>query len=292
MSRKPDAALKMFWGLVQARRLLARFRPDVVVGTGGYVSAPVVIAHKLRRGKILIHEQNAIPGKANLWMSSWVNQVCVTFEGTQRLFHNAEVEVTGMPIREEFAHLPAKIAAREQLSLRPDAFTVLVLGGSQGARKLNSLMTQAWPTVDDGCTQVLHQVGPKNLDSVSVPDASRYRIEGYIDVRPAMAAADIAVCRAGASTLGELAAAGLPAILVPYPYAYADHQTANARHLVDQGAALLMPEDSTTEESLTRAIVELRGDPHKRDNMSSAARAMARPDAARRVAELVIELGS
>jgi UDP-N-acetylglucosamine--N-acetylmuramyl-(pentapeptide) pyrophosphoryl-undecaprenol N-acetylglucosamine transferase len=283
---------------VQARRLLSRFKPDVVAGTGGYVSAPVILAQKLRKGKILIHEQNAIPGKANLWMSKWADQVCVTFEGTQRLFPVAQVEVTGMPIREAFAHLPGKAAAREHLNLRSDDFTVLVLGGSQGARKLNSLMTQAWPMLDDGSTQVLHQVGQKNLETVPVPtdaqgnQSTSYRIEGYIDAPPAMAAADIAVCRAGASTLAELAAAGLPAILVPYPYAYADHQTLNARHFVDRGTALLMPEDTTTIESLAEAIVELRGHPDKRDNMCNAARALARPDAARRVAELVTELGS
>jgi UDP-N-acetylglucosamine--N-acetylmuramyl-(pentapeptide) pyrophosphoryl-undecaprenol N-acetylglucosamine transferase len=261
----------------------------VVVGTGGYVSAPVIVAQKLRGGKVLIHEQNAIPGRANLWLSKFASQVCVTFEGSERFFPGGTVEVTGMPIREEFSRLPGKLEARRKLGLRDDAFTVLVSGGSQGARKLNSLMLEAWLAIDDGGAQVLHQVGPKNVDSVSAP-ADCYRVEGYLDNPAAMAAADIAVCRAGASTLAELAAAGLPAILIPYPYAYADHQTHNARHFVDKGAAILMPEDTATSAGLAEAIIELRASAEKRDNMTKAALALARPDAAKRVAELVLLL--
>lgn len=254
------------------------------------MSAPVVLAQRLRHGRILIHEQNAIPGKANVLMSRWADIACVTFEGTARFFRAAAAEVTGMPIREEFGHLVSKADARQKLGLEKDAFTVLISGGSQGAVKLNSLMLEAWPTLDDGRTQVLHQVGPKNVQSVSSPSPA-YRVEGYLDNPTAMAAADMAVCRAGASTLAEIAASGLPTVLVPYPYAYADHQTANARHFVDRGAAILMPESSVTADRLAQAIAELRGSGDKRDNMSRAARTLARPDAARRVAELVIGLG-
>ena len=263
------------------------------MGTGGYTTAAVLIAQRTRGGKIVIHEQNAVPGRTNRWLARIADKVCVSVDGTQRFFPEGKVEFTGMPIREEFADLPDRAAARRDLGLKEEAFTVLVVGGSQGATAVNDIALAAWPIIDDGATQVLHQVGARNIDRIDVrriPNAAMYHIEGYLNMPVALASADLVVARAGASTLAEIAAAGLASILIPYPHAFADHQTLNAKHLVECNAAIVLDEADATPERLARAIVDLRDAPDKLEQMASASVALGKPDAADKVADIVFSL--
>lgn len=278
-------------GVFRARRILKEFRPDVVVGTGGYTTAAVLMAQRMLHGKIVIHEQNAIPGKTNLWLARIADRVCVTFDSSAAFFSKEKVVVTGMPIRAEFAKLPSKAEARRALEFDESAFTILVVGGSQGAKRLNELVLEAWSRIDDGSTQVLHQVGARNLDELQTRRAdtgNRYRIEAYVDMPVAVAAADIVICRSGASTIAEITAAGLPAILVPFPYAYANHQKLNAEHLAEHGAAIICEESVTSADMLATVITDLRSSPEKRASMSSSSASLAKPDAASEVAKVLI----
>lgn len=288
-------------GAPRARRILREFRPTAVLGTGGYTTAAVLVAAKSLGCRIVIHEQNAVPGRTNRRIARIADRVCVSFESSARYFQARKVVVTGMPVRREFACLPPKAGARRALGLEENAFTILVLGGSQGARTLNDTVLSAWPLIDDGAAQVLHQTGPRNLaDALAHPGlsavgeqaGSRYRVEGYVDTPAAMAAADLVISRAGASTLAEITAAGLPSVLFPYPHAYAMHQHHNARHLADQGAAVLCDDETTSPQALAALVVDLRDSPERLQAMASAARSLGRPDAADAVARVVISLAS
>lgn len=291
--RNAQSLARLVAGVPRARRILREFAPDVAIGTGGYTTAAVLIAQRLLGGKIVIHEQNAVPGRTNRLLGIIADRVCVTFNSSADYFSAKKVVVTGMPIRQEFAALPEKTEARSRLGLRVDAFTVLVIGGSQGARRLNELMFSAWPMLDNGATQVIHQVGDRNIEqarSCAGELGPLYRVESYVDTPLAMAAADLVICRSGASTLAEITAVGLPSIQVPYPYAYADHQKKNAEYLVSRGAAILCEEQSCTSEHLADLICDLRSNPEKLRAMASASHAMGRPGAARTVAEVALSL--
>ncbi len=165
-----------------------------------------------------------------------------------------------------------------------------MVGGSQGARKLNDWAVEIWPMVDDGSIQFLHQVGERNLEefraSADVSSPS-YHVRGYLEMPVAMASADLVIGRSGASTIAEITAARLPSMLVPYPYAYADHQKLNAEYLVERGAAVLMEEKSTTAQMLAETIRNLRSSPEKLAAMASASASLGKPDAAKNVAEVV-----
>lgn len=291
--RNAQSLARLVAGVPRARRILREFAPDVAIGTGGYTTAAVLIAQRSLGGKIVIHEQNAVPGRTNRLLGIIADRVCVTFNSSADYFSAKKVVVTGMPIRQEFAALPEKTEARSRLGLRVDAFTILVIGGSQGARRLNELMFSAWPMLDDGATQVIHQVGDRNIEqarSCAEELGPLYRVESYVDTPLAMAAADLVVCRSGASTLAEITAVGLPSIQVPYPYAYADHQKKNAEYLVSRGAAILCEEQSCTSEHLADLIRDLRSNPEKLGAMASASLAIGRPGAARTVAEVALSL--
>lgn len=297
------SACKLAMGVFRARRILRAFAPDVVLGTGGYTTAAVLLAQRSLRGPLVIHEQNAVPGRTNLWLARIADKVCISFERSAAYFPGGKVVVTGMPVRREFASLPGKPEARRELGLDEGAFTILVVGGSQGARRVNELMLGAWSLVRDGATQVLHQAGKRNLDgarslAADLADASGpgsepgYQIEPYVDMPLALAGADLVIGRSGASTVAEVTAAGLPSILIPYPYAYADHQKYNASHVADRGAAVLCEESSCTPEILASLISDLRSSPDRLAAMSAASAALGRPDAARRVAEVVMTAAS
>ncbi|MHB9037343.1 MAG: undecaprenyldiphospho-muramoylpentapeptide beta-N-acetylglucosaminyltransferase [Armatimonadota bacterium] len=279
---------RLLAGVFRARRILDEFKPDAVIGTGGYTTAAVLVAQWSRRGKIIIHEQNAVPGRTNLWLSRIASKVCVTFDGSAAFFPREKVVVTGMPIRKDFGSLKGKCEARRELGLREDAFTILVVGGSQGAKRLNELVMDMWPSINDGGTQVLHQVGERNLESCRAVESDSYRVRAYLDMPIAVAAADLAISRSGASTISEIMAAKLPSILVPFPFAYADHQKRNAEYLVRCGAAVMCEEDTVTKDVLGNLVTELRSNPDKLRAMSEASASLTRVDAAKLVAEAAI----
>ncbi len=299
--RNAASMTRLLAGVFRARRILRESEPDVVIGTGGYTTAAVLVAQRSLRGRIVIHEQNAVPGRTNRWLARIADRVCVSFDGSDKWFPSAEVVVTGLPVRKEFSDLPSKADARRELGLDENLFTLLVAGGSQGARRLNELVQAQVKEICGAGIQMLHQVGERNVQDViaylelhytNSIDKLPYYPKAYVDMPLAMAAADLVVGRSGASTVAEIMAAGLPSLLVPYPHAVADEQTANARYLADRSAALLFEERSLTPEKLAGAVIELQSSPGKLKAMAESSKALGKPDAARDVAEAALQLAA
>ena len=296
-------AVSLIQGFREARRYLEAFKPAAVVGTGGYVAAAAALAAASMHIPVVILAPDAIPGRTNLLLGRFARRICVVFAGSVTRFPAGRAEVTGLPLRSGVVAPPDVSAAQARArfpGLETDRFTVLVIGGSQGARAVNEIVVEALPDLIGAGMQVLHQTGPANLASVeeavralglsgSVPHCP----VAYLDeeqVRLAYRAADVIVCRGGISTLSEVMVNGLPSVIVPLPSAYADHQTANAQALAAAGAALCYPEFDLHAEGLTLELTQLKDAPERLVAMASATRAMAQPDAAARVANIVLNL--
>ncbi len=275
----------------QARRLLARFQPDVVLVTGGYACVAVTLAARTLSVPVVIYLPDIVPGLAIRFLSRFATQVAVTSEESFHYLPFKKVVVTGYPVRREIFGLD-RLQARQALGLDPAEKTLLVFGGSRGARSINRALVAGLRDLLPLC-QVIHISGRLDADWVagaarSLPEGlrSRYHHFDYLhDMPQALVAADLAVARAGAATLGEFPAAGLPAILVPYPYS-GQHQQPNADYMARNGAARLLA-DSDLEKKLVPTVIELLGDERTLAAMREAARAMARPDAAETIAGLL-----
>lgn len=275
-------------GFADGWRILSRRRPDVVLGVGGYSSGPVVLAAALRGMATMILEQNAVPGLTNRLLARWVRVAAVTYPATLTFFRGRGV-VTGNPVRREFI---VEAGAPEPTG----APKVLVLGGSLGARAINAAMRDAAPQLASRLPglSLVHQTGERDLAGVRDAYARaglEARVEAFLDpVAPEMRSSHLVVCRAGATTLAELAASGRPAILIPWPGAADDHQRQNAQVLADAGGAVLLDERETTPAALADRILELLNDAARRNDMSRAMRRMAMPDAAARIVDRVFAL--
>ncbi len=299
---RPWTAVTAVWTMagstLKARRLIRSFRPDVVMGFGAYVSLPVGLAADLTRTPLVIHEQNSVPGLANKAMSWWAERIGITYPESANFLKGPDrVTVTGNPVRPEvLGH--TRESGREALGLPGDATVLLVFGGSRGARHLNEATVDlysklmALPGI-----RVVHVAGRQEaaavrarLAEVAGGEAAGYTVLDYLDdMGAAIAAADLVVARAGATSIAEITAIGRPAVLVPYPYATDDHQTRNARGAVDAGAALLAPDVELDSPAFGEAVLGLLTDPDRRAAMADAARKLGRPDAAARVARLAVE---
>lgn len=284
--RAARALAKFGLAYLEARKRLKADRPAAVLGTGGYVSAPVVAAAAGLGIPVVLQEQNAVPGKVNRALARFASAVAVAFPEAEAAFGGARTVLTGNPLRAaDFGADPATVKAG--LGLDPERPLLVVTGGSQGARRLNESVLAAWPALAGEGWQVLHVAGAANLAALAAPAGAAYRLEGYYEALPrAIAAADLVLCRAGAMTIAELTAAGAPSVLVPYPHAGA-HQAENARSLVAQGAAVLLPDGELSAERVAEALRPLMRDAAARRAMADAARALGRPEAARAVAELL-----
>ena len=281
-------------GFVRAIALVGRLRPRVVVAVGGYASAAVGLAAIVRRVPLVVAEQNLVPGAANRLLGRFARAAAVSFPGTPL----PRAVVTGNPIRAEITALDPerdRAAAKGAFGVDPGRRLVLVFGGSLGALRINEAALaaeDAWRDRSD--LTVHHVVGRRDWDAIAARatqgGALERRLVPYEDDMPAaLAAADVAVCRSGSSTCFELAAAGLPAVLVPSPYVTADQQTGNARHLVDGGAAVLVPDDQLDGPRLVVEVDALLADRDRWAAMVRAARALARPDAAADIAAIASE---
>lgn len=290
----PATLLLALW---QSRRLLVRLKPDVVVGTGGYVCGPPVYVASRLGIPTLIQEQNSYPGVTTRMLAGRVDEVHVTFDVTRKyLPAGARVTVSGNPVRSAIGAVSREAGARA-FGFDPGRKTLLVAGGSLGAATLNNAMIQALePLLVEGI-QVLWSTGEQEF--ARVQDAVRTRTAvnpklavmlPYIaDMEHAYAASDLAVCRAGATTLAELTNAGVPSVLVPYPLAAADHQRLNARALVDAGAALLVA-DENIGSRLLPAVLDLFAHPDRLRAMAARSKSLGRPDAAQRIARSILNL--
>ncbi|MEY2478154.1 MAG: UDP-N-acetylglucosamine--N-acetylmuramyl-(pentapeptide) pyrophosphoryl-undecaprenol [Actinomycetota bacterium] len=285
---------------LQSRKLLKVERADVAVGMGGYASIPLIVGARLAGVPAIIHESGAIAGRANRVAAKLTHNVALAFDEAAHQF-NSRARTVGMPLNPQIADFDRdalRAGARAAFGL-PDGVTmVLVSGGSQGSARLNEAavgMAGRWKESDD--VRIVLKAGTKNADDV----ARRLRENGgervtqlvsFFDrMDHAYAAADLMVSRAGAGTVAELAAVGLPSILVPYPYAMDDHQTVNAAVLTKAGAALLVRDDEATADRLAPLVEELLDDPARLAEMRRATAKVARPHAAEELAAWVLELG-
>ncbi|MBP5274227.1 MAG: undecaprenyldiphospho-muramoylpentapeptide beta-N-acetylglucosaminyltransferase [Abditibacteriota bacterium] len=279
-------------GIRKSVKLLEDFRADVVFGTGGFVCSPVYVAAKRKKIPVVVHEQNSVPGKANLQVSGYASAICITFPEAAPGFPSGRPVLTGLPVRKEFFSLPDKEQAMEKMGIKKGAFTVLVCGGSQGALSINKAVTGMVKKQLVKDAYFIHQTGKNKLESVleEMKDykEDNYRAYGFLDMPLAFACADLVVSRAGASTTTELQAAGLPSILIPYPYAAADHQYHNAEAYRNAGGCELIKDSELTPEVLADKIRKLRNGNVLKRMSENAARA-AVPDAAKKITEIIME---
>ncbi len=273
--------------VLAAGRMLAEFEPEVVIGVGGYASGPAMLAAILKRLPTLAFEPNFVPGFANRMVARFVTAAAVHFEQTADNFRNAVV--TGVPVRPAFF----EIAARTYSSSSP---TLLVFGGSQGARAINQAVVRAIPEAMKRLPglRVIHQTGERDYNEVQAAYTQASvaaEVYKFIDDMPRFfARADLVLCRSGASTVAEIAAAGKPAIFVPLPLAADDHQRRNAQALEQAKAAVVLEETRLHEVWLVDTICALLEDPARLVRMSAAARALAHPNAAREIADVVARI--
>lgn len=279
---KLAAPLMLVRAFAQALAILRRVKPDVVLGMGGFVSGPGGLLARLLGIPLVLHEQNRVPGTTNRWLARWATVILEAFPGS--FPERVGARCTGNPVRREIAGL--------QREARPaDSIRILIVGGSLGAKALNETVPEAI-ALTGLSLQIWHQTGAALRDETQARYAQHgidARVDAFIeDMAAAYAWADLAVCRAGAMTVSELAAVGLPAILVPFPYAIDDHQTYNARYPAEAGAAVLLPQTELTPERLAAELRALIGDAHTLHAMAESATQLAKPEAARDVAAICL----
>ncbi len=272
---------------MQAMHILMKHKPCAVLGMGGFVSGPGGLMAWLLRMPLLIHEQNAVPGLTNRMLARLAKVVMQAFPGS---FKTGAIHV-GNPVRRAIASLPSP---EQRMKNRTGPLRLLVFGGSLGAARLNEVVPQALAKIPEAARpEVIHQAGSKNFEQARVNYANlkiKASVEPYIDDMAASYAwADLVICRAGAMTIAELAAAGVASILVPYPFAVDDHQTANARYLSDHNAAVLLPQDKLDVDLLVEVFTSITRD--KALNMANKARQLGMPEATRLVAEQCVLTG-
>lgn len=275
-----------------AKKILKEFKPDLVIGVGGYASGPMLLAASRAKIPTSILEQNAHVGLTNRLLAKRVGRAYLSFEETAPLFREESVRVVGNPVRKEIVSA-ARLARVDPLGSEARADTLFILGGSQGARALNEFLPSVLAEIDLGAlgVSVLHQTGESMREAVE----ARYRelgvparVESFIsDMASAYASSKLVIARAGASTVAELAALGRPAIFIPFPFAADDHQTRNAESLESAGAAICVQERDLSPDKMVALIRELLGDEAKRRAMGEAARRIGKPEAA---AEIVDDL--
>jgi UDP-N-acetylglucosamine--N-acetylmuramyl-(pentapeptide) pyrophosphoryl-undecaprenol N-acetylglucosamine transferase len=272
----------------QAARILDRAAPTAVFSMGGYVAGPVLLAAIWKRIPIVIMEPNAIPGFTHRHLARFVSRALVSFAEAGRWFPEGRTEVTGMPIREDFFAIPTKP--------RGSVVTLLITGGSQGSRTLNRASEESWPLWDRARIRLIHQIGSRMYSEL----APRFNESGMpgevaeflIDMPRAFSEADLVVSRAGMGAVSELAAAGKPSILVPLPGASDQHQLKNAQAFERGGAARLVLDRDMNGPRLVEEVMQLIESPGLLEEMSEAARAFAKPEAARRAADVLESLAA
>lgn len=275
--------------LIQATVCILKFRPDVALGVGGYVTGPVMLAAKLLRVPTIIHEQNSVPGLANRKLGKLVDRICISLPGSERFFEKTKTLLTGNPVRQNIL----KLSQSQKEKTGP--LTLLVLGGSQGAHALNAMVTEAFCEYGKEHLRdvsVIHQTGQADAQWVEkcYQDAGlKAKVAPFFqDMSEVYAEADLLVSRAGATTLTELAVLGKPAILVPYPHAADDHQKKNAAYYVDGGGALQYSEQELNGKVLSDILQDIFTDCSRLAAMGAAMRTLGMPDAAEKIVDVCL----
>ena len=290
----PKALATIARSTKEARAWLQDIKPDVVVGFGGYVSIPVTRAAKQLNIPIVIHEQNSVMGMANKYMAKYARKVCLTYACAGAGIAAEKLAVTGNPVRSSVLRA-TRAAGREMLNIPDDAEMLLVFGGSLGARHINNaIVALKEELLAHERLYVVHVTGPKEFEAVSAAlhltedEQKRWLLFDYQNrMGDTLAAADVVVSRAGATSLAEISALGIPALLVPFPYATADHQTMNAQALVESGCSLMMPDDALETQEFKTKLFSLIEDETLREAMRAALLAKDSANASARLAELV-----
>ncbi|MBI5837389.1 MAG: undecaprenyldiphospho-muramoylpentapeptide beta-N-acetylglucosaminyltransferase [Candidatus Eisenbacteria bacterium] len=281
-----SALFRFLVSIGEAQKLLLREKPDVVLGTGGFVSAPVVIAARLQGIPVVMQEQNSVPGLVNRWLSGIVQEVHINFSESRQFFRRKNhLKLTGNPVRPEVLGGDPRATA-EKYGLDLSMFTLFVFGGSRGAHSLNQAVVDAWPTLSrQPSFQLIMQTGSEDYEWVSKQiTGPRAVVRDYLPhISEAYCLADLVIARAGAMTISEITVCGLPSILVPYPHAAQNHQLINARNLVERGAATMLLDSETDGARLAREVLALMDDRSRLKTMARNARNFGRVDAAEKI---------
>ena len=287
--------IKLGQSLLRARQIVRDFRPDVAVGVGGYASGPLLLAASMKGIPTLIQEQNSYAGLTNKVLARWASRICVAYPGMDAFFPANKIKLTGNPVRSDIRFADEQIEAGQELfGLEATRPTLLVIGGSQGARTLNESMESALKQFVEAGVQVVWQTGPAFIEraraAVAAVGSSLIKPYEFIyEMDKAYAVAHAVVSRAGALSVSELCLVGRPAILVPFPAASEDHQTKNAMSLVERNAALLVNDHDARTELVTTAL-NLLNNATQREQLSAQIRTFAKPNAAQDIANEVIKL--
>jgi UDP-N-acetylglucosamine--N-acetylmuramyl-(pentapeptide) pyrophosphoryl-undecaprenol N-acetylglucosamine transferase len=266
-----------------AARILDRVKPPAIFSMGGFVAGPVLMAALWKRIPVVVMEPNAIPGFTHRMLAHFVARALVSFPETGEFFPKGRTELTGLPIREEFFQIPRKPVGKE--------ITILITGGSQGSRTLNRAAEQSWTLWEKGRVRMIHQTGALMYDELAPKfkaSGMNGEVSAFLSNMPAVfEEADLVVSRSGAGAVSELAAAGKPAILVPFPGASDDHQLKNAQAMENAGAAKVILDAEMTGQRLVEEVMKLARDTRQLEAMGAAAKQMAKPGAARRAADIL-----
>lgn len=287
--------LKLGRSLLRARQIIRDFQPDAAVGVGGYASGPVLLAASLKGIPTLIQEQNSYAGLTNKVLARWAKRICVAYPGMDAFFPTSKIKLTGNPVRSDIQSADGQVeAGRSLFDLETNRPTLLIIGGSQGAKMINESIEAGLSRFIDAGVQVIWQTGTAFIERAraAVATLGSPLIKPYdfiYDMDKAYAVADAVVSRAGALSVSELCLVGRAAILVPFPNASEDHQTKNAMSLVDNNAALLVTDQKARTELITTALA-LLNNPAQRQELSTRIKTLAKPNAARDIAEEVIKL--
>lgn len=279
-------AAKILRGVASSLSVISSFKPDVVVGSGGYVSAPVTFAAFIKKIPVVLLEQNTLSGKTNRLIGKIAKKICISFEGSASEFPKGKTVFTGNPVRTDIVSAQ-RSESRKKLNIGEDRTCILITGASQGAKSINEAILDCAARWKDKKWTLLHLTGSKNFDEVKSAaedffkqqHALDYRIIPFMDdISSAYAACDLVIARAGATTIAEITARGIPAVFVPYPYAAEDHQKKNALFLEKEGAGIVI-EDSYLKDKLASSVENLISDTSLTASMAEKSRRLGKPDA-------------
>ncbi len=274
----------------KTRKLIREIGATHVIGMGGFTSTAPLIAGKLEKCRGMIHESNAIPGRANRLNAKFATWALSGWDACAKHFPAEKSKVTGTPVRPALYNLPDKRIARQQFGLDPNRFTLFVMGGSQGARGINEAVTGMLEYFDPELCQFLHISGATDIETVkaayAASDVTAHVVPFLSDIATAYAASDLAICRSGASSLTEMSVVGLPGILVPYPYAADDHQNRNAEVFAERDACIVIQQADLKPLELAQIVAELGSDSNRLQKMAANAKSLAPENPAKTISDL------
>ena len=289
--------VELGFSVIKCLLYFRKIRPDCVLGTGGYVSAPALIAAKITGVPYMLHDSDAVPGIVSRAMSSGAKAMNISFEEAKKHLKAKNIQENGNPLRDEFNILDKKECLKE-LGLNPDKFTVLVMGGSQGAKSINAAVSAcALDLIEENDVQIIHQTGLKNYDeymdgiSSELRNNPSYFPKAYIENIPLyLSCADLVVARAGSLSLSEFNLSGLPSVLIPYPYAANNHQYHNAKSLENAGAAVCLEDNLCDGDNLREIIFNLINDKERMQNMKEANLSLAKPKSTKKITDILLSI--